>query len=519
VLLIGCANVANLLLARGSARAREISIRTTLGASRGRLLRQLLTESVLLALLGGIFGVLLAVVAVPSLIALSPSDIRQFAQIGINREVLAFSLLASFVCGVVFGLIPALQSSRSNPNEFLKEGARGSTAGRGRTRSALVIVEVGLSLVLLIGAGLLVKSFSRLMDVDPGFDPDHLLTFNLGLPSATDSARQLAFYRQVLQQLQGLPGVQSVGAVSRLPLSGGNSSRSFNAAGDNVEYDADIRVSTPDYFRAMGIPLLKGRNFSESDLASSVNVNVNVVVVNEALARTVFPGQDPIGKTLTNFGPNNLTLQIVGVVGNVRHVGLDTTPRSEIYQLLGQGQWPSMFVAIRSATSDPTGLIPAAQNVVWSVNKDVPLANVRTMQEVIANSVQRRRFSMLLLTIFAAIAMVLAAIGLYGVMAYSVAQRTKEIGVRMALGARRGDVLVLVVKQGMALVLTGIAAGILLSFGMTRLISGMLFGISATDPLTFAVVAALLGMVAFIANYLPARRAASVDPMIALRYE
>jgi putative ABC transport system permease protein len=517
VLLIGCANVANLLLARGSARAREISIRTTLGASRGRLLRQLLTESVLLALLGGILGVLLAVVAVPALIALSPSDIQQFKEIAVNREVLAFSLLASFVCGIIFGLIPALQSSRSNPNEFLKEGARGSTASRVRTRSALVIVEVGLSLVLLIGAGLLVKSFSRLMDVNPGFDPDHLLTFNLGLPSSADAAHQFAFYRQVLQQLQTLPGVQSVGAVSRLPLAGGNSSRSFNASGDNVEYDADVRVSTPDYFRAMEIPLLKGRNFSESDLASSVNINV--AIVNEALARTVFPGQDPIGKTLTNFGPNNLTLQIVGVVGNVRHVGLDSSPRSEIYQLLGQWQWPSMFVAIRSATSDPTGLISAAQNVVWSVDKDVPLANVRTMQEVIANSVQRRRFSMLLLTIFATIAMVLAAIGLYGVMSYSVAQRTKEIGVRMALGSRRADVLALVVKQGMTLVLMGIAAGTILSFGMTRLISGMLFGISATDPLTFVGVAALLGVVAFAANYLPARRAASVDPMIALRYE
>jgi putative ABC transport system permease protein len=515
VLLIGCANVANLLLARATARAKEISIRTTLGASRRRLLRQLLTESVLLALVGGVLGLLLAVVAVPLLLALSPPDIRQFKQIGINREVLAFSFLASIVCGVVFGLMPALQSSRSNPSEFLKEGERGSTSRRGRTRSALVIAEVGLSLVLLVGAGLLVKSFARLMDVNPGFDPDHLLTFNLGLPSSTDSAHQLAFYQEVVQRLQALPGVQAVGAVSRLPLAGGNSSRSFSLPGIEKGYSADIRVSTPDYFHAMGIPLLKGRSFSESDLGSSLNV----AIVNEALARTVFPGQDPIGKQLTKFGPDNLTLQIIGVVGNVRHVGLDTDPHSEIYQLLGQAQWPSMFVAIRSATSDPTSVTSAAQNVVWSVNKDVPLANVRTMQEVIANSVQPRRFSMLLLTIFAAVAMLLAAVGLYGVMSYSVAQRTKEIGVRMALGARRPDVLALIVKQGMALVLMGIAAGTILALGMTRLISGMLFGITASDPLTFVAVAALLGGVAFFANYLPARRAASVDPMVALRYE
>jgi putative ABC transport system permease protein len=298
-------------------------------------------------------------------------------------------------------------------------------------------------------------------------------------------------------------------------LAGGNSSRSFSTGGSERDHNADIRVSTPDYFRAMGIPLLKGRTFSESDIENPLKL----AVVNDALARTVFPGQDPIGKQLTKFGPDSLTLQIIGVVGNVRHVGLDTIPRPEVYQLLGQAQWPSMFVAIRSATSDAAMLTPAAQSVVWSVNKDIPLANVRTMQEVIANSVEQRRFSMLLLTIFATVAMLLAAIGLYGVMSYTVAQRTKEIGIRMALGARRPDVLALVVKQGMALVLIGIVAGVLLSLGTTRLISGMLFGITATDPLTFAGVGALLSAVAFLANYLPARRAAKVEPMVALRYE
>lgn len=515
VLAIGCANVANLLLARATARTREFSIRTTLGASRQRLLHQLLTESVLLALVGGALGLLLAVVAVSPLLALSPPDIRQFRQIGINHEVLAFSVLASVACGIAFGILPAMQSSRSNPGEFLKEGERGSTANRGRTRSALVVAEVGLSLILLVGAGLLVKSFARLMDVNPGFDPDHLLTFNLALPSSTDPGRQLAFYQQALQRLQALPGVQTVGAVSRLPLVGGNSSRSYSVSGGERDHNADIRVSTPEYFRTMGIPLLKGRNFSESDIENPLKL----AVVNEALARTVFPGEDPIGKLLIKFGPDNLTLQIIGVVGNVRHVGLDTAPRPEVYQMLGQEHWPSMFVAIRSATSDAASLTSAAQGAVWSVDKDVPPANVRTMQEVIANSVQRRRFSMLLLTIFAAVAMLLAAIGLYGVMSYSVGQRTKEIGIRMALGARRPDVLVLVVRQGMALVGLGIAGGTFLALGTTRLISGMLFGITATDPLTFIGVAVLLGAVAFLANYLPAHRAASVDPMIALRYE
>ncbi len=515
VLLIACANLANLLLARATVRAREISIRTTLGASRRRLLRQLLTESVLLSLLGGVLGIVLAVVAVPSLLALSPPDIREFKEIGINREVLAFTFLVSVSCGIVFGLIPALQVSRSNPNQFLKEGERGSTSGRSRTRSVLVIAEVGLSLVLLIGAGLLVKSFSRLMNVNPGFDPDHLLTFNLGLPPSSDVAHQFAFYRQVEQGLQALPGVQSVGAVSRLPLAGGNSSRSFNVPGDAKDYQADIRISTPDYFRAMGIPLLRGRTFTDSDRDSSLNL----AIVNDSLVRSAFPGQDPIGKQLSNFGPDSITLQIVGVVGNVRHVGLDEAPHAEIYQLLGQASWPSMFFAIRSATSDPATLTSAAQKAVWDIDKDVPLVSVRTMQDLIGNSVQRRRFSMVLLSIFAATAMLLAAIGLYGVMSYSVAQRTKEIGVRMALGARRPDVLALVVKRGMLLVGIGIVAGVVLALAMARLISGLLFGITATDPLTFIGVAALLGLVAFVANYIPAHRAASVDPMEALRYE
>jgi putative ABC transport system permease protein len=515
VLLIGCANVANLLLARGSGRTREISIRTALGASRWRLVCQLLTEGVLLALLGGLLGVLLAAWAVPALLALSPAEIRDFTNIGVNREVLGFSVALSLMTGILFGLAPALHVSGGNVNESLREGERGSTANRGRTRSALVVAEVGLSLVLLIGAGLTVKSFVRVLRVDPGFDAGHLLVFDVGLPPSTTPAQQDNFYRQVADRLQALPGVQAAGAVSRLPLSGGNSSRSFKISGSDKDYTADIRISTPDYLHAMGIPLLRGRYLTGHDAEGSTPV----VVVNQALAQDVFPGKDPIGQYILDFGPGMDRLQIVGVVGNVRHVGLETAPRSEAYLPFGQAHWTSVSMAVRTKTSDPLALIPAAQNAVWSVDKNVPLAGVRTMQDLIASSVLRRKFTMLLLAIFAALAMMLAAIGLYGVMSYTVSQRTHEIGIRMALGAQRSDVLKMVVKQGMSLAVAGVALGIAASLGLTRLISGLLYGVSASDPITFAALALLLGGVALVSNYIPARRATEVDPMVALRYE
>lgn len=515
VLLIGCANVANLLLARATDRTREVSIRTALGASRTRLVRQLLTESVLLALLAGVVGILLAWWAVPALLALSPPDISNFKQIGLNTEVLGFSLMVSVLSGILFGLAPAFHVSRANVNESLKEGERGSTGTRGKTRSALVVAEVGLSLLLLIGAGLMVKSFVRLMNVDPGFDADHLLVFSIGLPPSSTPEQQDAFYHQVENRLQAVPGVQSVGAVSRLPLSGGNSDRSFKIPGSNKDYNVDFRVSTPGYFQAMEIPLLRGRNLTEQDRQGSTQV----AVVNEALARSAFPEEDPVGKYITDFGPLNDKVQIVGVVGNVRHTGLETTPRPEMYVALGQGHWPSIFMAVRCKTSDPLALTAAVQNAVWSVNQDVPLANLRTMQDVIANSVLRRKFTMLLLTIFAGLAMLLAAVGLYGVMSYTVSQRTHEIGIRMALGAQKADVLRLVVWQGMSLVALGLLMGIVVSAIASRLMSGLLFGVSATDPVVFGGIAALLAGVALAANYVPARRATKIDPMVALRYE
>ncbi|MGH9498940.1 MAG: ABC transporter permease [Terriglobales bacterium] len=515
VLVIGCANVANLLLARATSRSREVSIRAALGAGRLRLIRQLLTESVLLALMGGAAGTLLAVWAVPALLAMSPSDIREFTSIGVNRDVLVFSIVVSVLSGILFGLAPALQASRGNLNEYLKEGERGSTSGHGRTRSALVVVEVGLSLVLLVGSGLLVKSFVRLMRVDPGFDTSRLLVFNVGLPPTTAPPQQDDFYRQVVERLESMPGVQSAGAVSRLPLAGGNSDRSFQLPGSNTSYNADIRVSTADYFHTMGIPLLRGRGLSEQDDHN----HVSVAVVNQALVDSVFPGQDPVGKYILNFGPGNAKLQIVGVVGNVRHVGLETAPRPEVYLAFGQAHWPSVFVVVRSKTSDPLALASAAQNAVGMVNKDIPLANVRTMEDVIAESVLRRRFAMLLLSIFSGLAMLLAAIGLYGVMSYTVSQRTRELGIRMALGAQKEDVLKLIVRQGMRLAGLGVLLGMVASVALTRLMAGLLFGVSARDPITLGAVAVLLSAVAWLANYVPARRAAKVDPMVALRYE
>jgi putative ABC transport system permease protein len=514
LLLIGCANVANLQLARAAGRAKEISIRAALGASRLRLIRQMLTESVLLSLLGGILGVLVAAWAVPLLVALSPSDIRGFKEIGLNLNVLVFGFLASVLTGILFGLVPALAVSSANPSASLGEGERGSTASRSRSRSVLIATEVGLSLVLLIGAGLMVKSFSKLTRVDPGFVPERLLVFDIG-PSFTDEARQTIFYQEVVARVQSVPGVERASAVSRLPLTGGNSSRSFNLPGSNTGYSSDIRVGTPEYFRTLGIPLLQGRNFTEHDTKNSAPV----AIVNDAFVRATFPGQDPIGKYVVNFGPHNEKLEIVGVVGNVRHLALETTPRAELYQPLGQASWPRMFIAVRTLAPNPLTLVPAVQEAVWSVDKNVAPGTARSMEELVARSLLKRKFTMTLLTIFAGLAVTLAAIGLYGVMSYSVSQRTREIGIRMALGAQRAEVLKLIVKQGMKVTAIGVLLGIIASLGLTRLIVNLLFGVSATDFTTFLALSFVLLSVALLACWLPARRASGVDPMVALRSE
>jgi putative ABC transport system permease protein len=515
LLFIGCANVANLLLARAATRSREISIRAAMGASRYRLIRQLLTESVLLSVIGGALGAWLAAWAIPLLMSMAPPGLRNFKDIGLNGEVLAFSLGVSIVTGILFGLVPALSSSSWSPAESLKQGERGSTAGGSRRREFLIATEVGLSLILLIGAGLMIKSFANLTKVDPGFNPDRLLIFNIGASARADEDHQLQFYQQVVQRVATVPGVQHVAAVSRLPFSGGNSSRTFNRPGNKKEERADIRIATPDYFPTMGIPFVRGRNFNEHDTKGSALV----AIINEETAKEVFPGEDPIGQYIENFGPKDEKLQVVGVVGNIRHLALETAPRPELYQPLGQGMWPLVFVAVRTAPENPLTLLPAVQEAVWRVNKSVPLGNPRSMNDMIARTLLQKKFTMLLLSIFAGAALLLAAIGLYGVISYSVAQRTRELGIRIALGAQRGDVLRLILRQGMTLVAAGIVFGIAAAIGLTRLMATLLYGISATDPVTFLLLSFALLSVAFVACWLPARRASAVDPIVALHAE
>jgi putative ABC transport system permease protein len=515
LLFINCANVASLLLARAAARGREISIRAAMGASRSRLIRQLLTESVLLAVIGGALGALLAAWAIPLLMSMAPPPLRSFKEIGLNSEVLGFSLGISVVTGILFGLAPAITSSSANPAESLKQGERGSTTGGSRRRAFLITTEVALSLILLIGAGLLIKSFANLAKVDPGFNPDRLLIFNIGASATADEERQIKFYHPVVERVAAVPGVQQAAAVSRLPFSGGNSSRTFNRPGSKKEDRADIRIATPGYFQTMGIPLLRGRNFNEHDTKGSALV----AIINEETAKEVFPGEDPIGQFIENYGPKNEKLQVAGVVGNIRHLALETAPRSEIYQPLGQGIWPSVFVAVRTAPENSLTLLPAVQEAVWSVNKSVPLGNPRTMNDIIARTLLQKKFTMLLLSIFAGAALLLAAVGLYGVISYSVAQRTRELGIRIALGAQRSDVLRLILRQGMALVTVGVIFGIAASLGLTRLIASLLYGISASDPLTFFLLSTAVVLVAFVACWLPARRATLVDPIQALRTE
>jgi len=360
LLFIGCANVANLLLARAATRSREISIRAAMGASRYRLFRQLLTESVMLAVIGGALGALLAAWAIPLLMAMAPPGLRNFKDVGINNEVLAFSLGVSVITGILFGLVPALSSSSGNPADALKQGERGSTAGGSRRRAFLIAIEVGLSLILLIGAGLMIKSFANLTKVDPGFNPDRLLIFNVGASATADEDRQLQFFQQIVERVANAPGAQHVAAVSRLPFSGGNSTRTFNRPGSTKEDRADIRIATPDYFQTMGMPLVRGRNFIEHDTKGSALV----AIINEQTAMEVFPGEDPIGQYIENYGPKDEKLQVVGVVGNVRHLALETAPRPELYQPLGQWMWPGLFVVVRTAPENPLTLLPAVQQAL-----------------------------------------------------------------------------------------------------------------------------------------------------------
>jgi putative ABC transport system permease protein len=523
VLLISCANVANLLLARSAVRQKEIAIRTALGSSRRRIVRQLMTESVLLAIIGGGAGLLVAGWGIDGLLALAPEDLPRVREVGIDGTVLLFTLGITLATGIGFGIAPALHASKPDLNETLKDAGRGTSAGlrRQRVRNLLVVSEVALALVLLIGGGLMIRSFYTLQKVDPGFDPNNALAVTVSLPSARyrQEAQQVSFFDQLMKKVSTLPGVKSVGGTSVVPIINDFILGVVVEGRPAVEAETDYPKTnyfgvTPGYFKAMGIPLLRGRDFDERDVADSKRV----VIVNETLANTLFPGEDPIGKRIhITMGPE-IFREIVGVVRDVKQNGLDVETKSQTYEPFAQDPSTVMTLIVRSS-GDPTQLTGAIRSEVLALDKEQPLNRVMTLNEIISDSVAQQRFSMLLLCVFATVALVLAAVGLYGVMSYSVTQRTHELGIRMALGASKQDVLRLVVGQGAALAGTGVVIGLAGAWGLTRLMSSLLFGVSATDTLTFALVPVMLAGVALMACFVPARRAAKVDPMIALRYE
>ena len=526
VLLIACANVANLLLAQAAIREREIAIRLALGARRWRIVRQLLTESAVLGLVGGAAGLLMAVWGLNVLVALSPGDIPRFDQAGIDGRVLAFTLTVSLLTGLIFGLVPSLQASKPDLNNTLKEGGRGATGGAGglRVRNLLVVSEIALSMVLLVGAGLLIRSFMRLQQFDLGFNPNNLATMRIQLPGTKyrEPAQIDAFYKQLLERIESVPGVKSVGAISDVFLTDTPNSTNFSIEGRPVPIGADsIEVPldsvSPGYFRAMGIPLLSGREFDDRDVRNSTPV----VIVNETFVRRFFADEEPLGKRFVygQSGPdNNNWITIVGVVGDMRRTGFDRPVRPETF--LPQSQNPSATLTIVARTAvDPVTLSNTLRGEVWAIDNDQSVYDLKSMDQTLSEMSSQRRFNMLLLGVFAALALTLAAVGIYGVMSYSVAQRTHEIGVRMALGARGTDVLGMIVRRGMVLAIAGIGAGLIGAVALTRLLSSLLYGVSATDPLTFVVIPIVLSAVALGACFVPARRATKVDPMVALRYE
>lgn len=520
VLLIACANVANLLLSRAASRQKELALRAALGAGRTRLIRQMLTESMLLAMMGGALGVLLAYWGIQLLLAFAPDNIPRLTEITIDPRVLGFTLAVSLLTGLIFGLVPALQSSRPDLSDALKEGARGSSGGSRVVRNVFVVAEMALSLVLLVGAGLMLRSFFELHQVKTGFETDNVLTMRVQLPTAKypQPAQRAEFFKRAQERLAALPGVKSVGAISYLPLTGLASSTVFNLASQpelppSESPGTEVRIITPGYFSAMGIPLLKGRSFDERDGADS-----RVLVINETLARKFFPGQDPIGQRLIINWEPKVADEIVGVVGDVKETALAEEPNPAIYWPHPREPYQFLNFVLRAAI-DPAPLTAAAVKEIHALDPDQPVADIRTLNQVVAKSIARPRFNALLLAIFAGVALVLASVGIYGVMNYSATQRTQEIGIRMAIGAKPGDILRLVVGHGMKLTLAGIVIGVIASLALTRVMANLLFGITATDLPTFVAVAAVLTIVALVANYIPARRATRLNPVIALRYE
>ncbi len=523
VLLIACANVANLLLARGASRQKEIAIRLAMGASRFRLVRQLLTESLLLAVISGALGFVIALWGLHILMSRVP-EVPSETNIGLDPKVLLFALAASILSAGIFGLMPALQVSRPDLNGTLKEGGRSGNAHttKRRTRSLLVIAESALSLILLAGAGMMIKSFINLQQVDPGFQVDNVLVVPISLTPnkyPEESQRQV-FFDQLTQRLRGLPGVQSVGATSTLPLLGGDRGNAFSIEGrpplpPGQHLFAGTREVTPEYFQTMDIPVLKGRAFDSRDTLN----NPFVVIINETMAQRFFPGEDPINKRLSlNTTPREPWFTVVGVVGDVHHTGLAMPPTAEMYGPFAQDPRSTMTMLIRTST-DPAALNSAVRNEVNALDKEVPLYGVMTMEQIVATSLAPVRTSMMLLTIFAITALALALMGIFSFMSYSVVQRTHEIGVRMALGASQRNVLGLIAGQGMKFVGIGIAIGLIGAVVLGRLMSSLLFNVSAIDPLTFIGVSLVLLVTALVATLIPARKATRVDPLIAIRYE
>jgi putative ABC transport system permease protein len=522
VLLIACANVANLQLARATARQRETAIRQALGASRQRLLRQLLTESTLLALLGGALGLVLAAWGVKVLIRLGP-EIPRLQETTIDPLVLGFALLLSVFTGILFGLIPAFRGSRADLSQGLNEGGARSTAGgiHVRRRNLLVVAEMALALMVLISAGLLIRSFLLLQNVNLGFNPRNVLTAYLSSGEDTGPTGQIAFFKEVIERIEALPGVEAAGAASAAPLRS-NENGPFQIEGqpppqpgDAIVYAERPRI-TPGYFRAMEIDLLKGREFSWADHEKSLFV----AIVNETLAQQYWPAEDPIGKRLSIDDRDGQPVwrQIVGIVRDTKYDDLETRMRPMIYVPLAQAPRSSVVLAVRVHT-DPLSLATAVRRAVMEVRKDRPLFAMETMEQVISDSLSTRRFQTLLLGIFAAVALALAAVGIYAVVSYSVTQRTHEIGIRMALGARQGDVLRRTLSEGLSMALSGVAIGLAASLALRHALSGLLYGVSSSDPLTFVAVPSVLLAVALLACYLPARRATKVDPIIALRHK
>jgi putative ABC transport system permease protein len=527
VLLIACANVASLLLTRSLSRQKEVAIRAALGANRWRVVRQMLTESLLLSVVGGAAGLLVAFWGVPALVSAIPvaqlNAMPFLNSLHIDGGILVFSFALSLLTGLVFGLAPALQSSRLDLNELLKEGGRNASAGAGhRLRSALVMTEIALAVVLLVGAGLMMKSLLHLLQVNVGFKTQNLLTMTVILPGSkySEANRQISFNQELTEHIQSLPGVAGAGTVNILPLNSGNTTR-FNVEGDPIpspgqEIEANIRTVDENYFKTLGIPVIRGRMFDQRDNADAPGV----VIIGRNVADRVFPGRDPIGKRLVYTGTKSPPDLIIGVVGDVKITGLDEAVKPVLYYPFRQSPAPVTTLVVRT-NGDPNALVSSVRNEIQILEPEVAFFNVRTMEEMISTTPASfmRRFPALLISIFAGVALLLASIGIYGVVSYSVTQQTHYIGVRMALGAQASDILKMVIKQGLVLALAGVAIGVVAALALMRLLSSLLFEVRTNDGGTFAVVVGTLLLVALLACYLPARRATKVDPLVALRYE